>query len=338
MWWFICFRTYSDKIINEIMPHRSRGYTLTQFKSPEYDSIEECLLEEISLPQKTIENLIAYYKSFPRWDEIKNSKLDNLKDPQNTLTEDERFAFALYSIDSYFFTTLSQVLDLGTTGQFNCYFNYLKSGFDKLKNDLPDSCPLYRGITRTGYSVNDNNYKKDDIVYSTSFTSTSKSFENSLVFAQSYLVFFILSHKNSRSIQQLSFYSREEEYLYPPATKFRVIKDPYTIPCYYNTIYNRTSCDLTEETNYSYKVTIIELLELNEEYGPIKIDESTNILNDNCKYKNVAWWGWLLVGVAVGICLVGLVFLLVFLIRGCIYHKYEKSEIEKSEITVASNF
>lgn len=103
LWWLVCIRILSNKTINEIMPNIEREYTLTQTTPIEYESIDQCLISELLLPKEIIQGIIDEYRSLPNWTEISNKNLTHIyKDESNPMTEDEKFAIYLYSVDSFF--------------------------------------------------------------------------------------------------------------------------------------------------------------------------------------------------------------------------------------------
>lgn len=308
MWLLLLCLRLSNKTINEVIPPLGGDYVLYQSPQKSYSNIDECLLSEIALPKQITQSIIDKYRGDLKWEEIKNKDLSKyLIDEKNPLTEDEKFAISLYSIEPYFYNSLSQVLNVGVTGQFNCYFQYLRSGFDKLKPYLQKKSDLYRGVTTMSTVVNYNNYKKDDIVHTTSFTSSSLSRAVGLDFSNSGMVFIIHGQKNPRCIIPLSFISDEDELLYPPSTKFKVTKDPYFIYCIYDRVSKNSECADTKKYSYYNEYVFVELEELDEEYGPIKTISDGGGEDDdekNCKHLDVSWWGWLLIGIVVGlVCL-----------------------------------
>lgn len=314
LWWLVCIRILSNKTINEIMPNIEREYTLTQTTPIEYESIDQCLISELLLPKEIIQGIIDEYRSLPNWTEISNKNLTHIyKDESNPMTEDEKFAIYLYSVDSFFYNTLSQILNLGTTGQFNCYFQYLRSGFDKIKTVKTDNMTLYRGIGQTGYSVHYVNYKPGDIVHTTSFTSTSTVEKVAYQFSGG-MLFKIQAKRNPKSIMELSHYPTESELLYPPVTKFVVTGEPYESWCFYDRDDHELYCAGDGDSHEFFnQYMVVPLEEIDEDYGPILTAKDERPLC-NTKYKKVDWWGWMLIGLAIGIVASGLIALVVILI------------------------
>lgn len=313
MLWFIFIRINTNKTTNEIMPPFGQSYKLHQYPNKKYASIDECLITELSLPKDVIHELIDDHRQAPEWKSIKDKDITtNLKNENDPLTEDERFAIALYSSHPIFYNSLSHVLNLGITGHYNCFFQYLISGFNKLKDPLTEKTTLYRGVSQMNDIVNFDNYKKGDIVQTTSFTSSSLNRAIGLRFASGSMIFKITGKRNPKDIQKLSFFPNEDELLYPPATKFKVINDPYVLYCTIDYDKKTSDCKDSEVHDYYDPYVFIDIEELDDDFGPIetiKNDEDDGSCGEN-KHLGVDWWGWLLIGVALGIVLLGIIWII----------------------------
>lgn len=86
---------------------------------------------------------------------------------------------------------------------------------------------LYRGVGFSSELVKPEYYKIGYTVQTTSFTSSSMNLIESVNFAISGLVFEINAIRNPKNISILSFVPKEQELLFPPATRFKVTDNQY---------------------------------------------------------------------------------------------------------------
>lgn len=318
MFWFLLLHVLSDVDVKEIMPAFGLQFALRKYETISYSSLDQCLLSELTIPRDQIE-VFLNIRNNERWQEIKKANIDSiLKDQNNPLTEDEKFAIFLYSYHPFFYTGLSLVLNLGVTGHYNCYFEYLMNGFEKINASLTETTDLYRGVGQIGDVVHPTNYKEGDIIQTTSFTSTSLNKGQALKFGFNGKFYFaIKALRNPRSIIQLSAYPSEYELLYPPSTKFKVLSNPKTQYCAVNLNTGEYDCQETRPTEDYQKYTYIELEEIDSDYGPFQTIVREELNNASPDHLDVKWWGWLLIGLACGIVFAAIISVVVIcVLRG----------------------
>lgn len=274
----LCFSKQPKRSIKTLHKETyANKYNLTKYITIKYPSLRKCFENEICKIEganaKSILNSFDKYMDTKRFNLIKNKNVDNyLVDVNNPLTDDEKLAIFIYSFwgnrDFVLNRELRNTLSTGTTGNFNCYFEYFFNGLMKIKSDFNSSHEiLYRG-TKNDFDDIYNTYenlKVGDILSSTSFTSTTYRKEVSLSFYSDLnknIIFFIhQKFNNSRIIDQFSFYTSEAEYIYVPGAQFKVIKEKRNIYCREESL-NDCQEQKTEEYKYHYK--IIELEEIGE--------------------------------------------------------------------------
>lgn len=255
----------------------SKMYNLLIYDHLKYNSVEECLLTEYlpgsSAYKKYLEGKRKRYidKEIPEKD-----LTDILIDKNNPLTDNEKFAIFLNTIEENgIYYAMKETLPKGVIGRFDCFFNYLTSGLQKIK-PLKEGT-LYRGTSNEKISKFSplDSFKKLNYVSTVSFVSTSSSLETALDFAHrdaklgDDAVIKIKACKNAKPISLLSSIQSEKEYLYQPATRFRLTSDPYIMWCPENC---KGECRTTKADKY-LKTTFYELEELNEEPGPYQVME-----------------------------------------------------------------
>lgn len=140
------------------------------------------------------------------------------------------------------------------------------------------------------------------------------------------MLFQIKTKRNPKSITELSNFPEEFELLYPPATKFIVTDDPYQTWCYFDREKDELYCADSEEQNYYNEYMVVPLEEVDMDYGPIATVSNEIEIN-----KKNFWWGWLLIGIGIGVVISGLIALIVVVISGLIAQKKDKSDLEQNE-------
>lgn len=258
---------------------KSKMFKLSQFKHYQYDNVSHCLLVEYKPGDKAfadeLETLRNRFNNKPKED---ISSL--LVDPKNDLTDEEKFAIFIYSVGSTIYRDLTIQLATGYTGKFDCYVDYLDKAFQKMK-PLQSKISLYRGTSEDNLNQVNTKlefFKKGTYVSASSFTSSSSEFHTGLSFAfwstgDSNILFNITSCRNPRNITRLSGKPNENEYLIPPCSRFKVIKDQYKLWCNYKTE-ETVVCKSTPETALNYhEYTFIDLEEVDDDYGPFSYVE-----------------------------------------------------------------
>lgn len=254
---------------------KDKMFVLKQYPQQEYDNVSECLFTEYKPGDSNFKIVIdSIRKDF---DKLPKPDLsDNLVDQNNDLTDDERFAIYLYTNQSpNIYDPMAKDLTKGVTGVFNCYFNYLNKAFQKLK-PLSEVKTIYRGsnkekLSNAGTKIEA--FKKGIYASTTSFTSTSINFKTSMSFAHYYndpVMFEIKACRNPRNISMLSKSQNEEELLYPPSSKFKII-DAYTKWCIYKPYDDLVKCDDKKLTDDYEIFKFVELEEIDEDYGPFPV-------------------------------------------------------------------
>lgn len=321
-------------------------FQLTQSTPKTYLSIDQCLKSEIknTYGEKDISEIIKYNRGLLIWKEVeKQDQSSFLKSTSNPLTNDELFAIFLYTREPLFYKSLSEVLNQGKTGQFNCYFQYLRSGFDKLK-PLSEPITLYRGVREPKIFSGDLMFQKDDLVSSTSFTSSTIDFYVAYRHFTSpfeeKMIFKITARRNPKNINKISFYGEqhnqeEKEYLFPPLTQFKVTSEPYEKWCQIINYYDKTfECeDSKTDPRNQEKILFVDLDEIDKDYGPIlTIDDGTIPLpSPSATIKIKSDWNIRGEGIGIGGAIILGVEMFILIIIYCIDKSSYKDEERNKE-------
>ena len=279
-------------------------YKLKKYKTIKYESLQKCIKNEVcKIPGVNEKEILEEFDNFtkePRFEEIK--KIDQepyLLNKDNKLTYDELLAIYLYTTwnnsNSFdFIGNFKNTLAKGSTGYFNCYFEYFYNGLTKINPKyLKSDQLLYRGIMFENESLIQK-YKKlkvGDGLSSQSFTSTTTIFSLAAtysIFSKKDIVFVIhQNQKNAHIIEQFSRFSYENEVIYPPETKFVVkegIKDKYC-----SSLEDLSKCaDKKPEKHKEYDyIRIIEIEE--KDYVPSYEEEANPFSSFGIK-TGVSYW------------------------------------------------
>lgn len=256
---------------------KSKMYTLHIYDHRNYKNLYSCLLTEYKpSDDKLLEELKRvedeYYYTKKMDEKDLSDILLNKSDP---LTFDEKFAIYLNTRESdpRIYYEMRDSLPSGLIGRFNCFFDYYMKGFQKIK-PISKNMTLYRGASIPEINVFSNweNFKKGTYVSTNSLTPTSASLPTAIDIAHSkgktpYVIFKISACRNPRDIRLLSSMN-EEEYIYPPSTRFRITSDPYSIWC----TYSGKDCGYEKKDDY-FEHIFLDLDEIDDEYGPYVVTQ-----------------------------------------------------------------
>ncbi|KAH0785920.1 hypothetical protein GPJ56_010181 [Histomonas meleagridis] len=252
-------------------------YKLTKYTPIKYPSLAECYKNEIlTTPNVNHADLQTKFNDISTNEFYKNllqkDQTPYLVDPNNKLTADEILAVFIYTIYDDFCENFTQQLSLGETGHYNCYFEYLYSGIQKInpKYNGYESDTLYLG-GRYETPEHEEQYAKliaGDTIISQGISSTTFSlFACISLFAQENDYIFKIKHKfkNSRIIQWISRFVDEAELLFLPETKFKVTSPRKDVYC------SQRSEDCIETYEEGRKhLYMIEVEELDEDIQPYR--------------------------------------------------------------------
>ena len=202
------------------------------------------------------------------------------------LTRDEAAAICMYT---YYSKNIANALTKGSPGLYGCYIDIFIRGFLKMweynrYHDLPKIEFLYTGINMErskNHGLIDSTkclFKKGDIITFPSFGSTTSKYNTAKGFAlqnsRGGIVFNITTLKSKTkavNIRPVSAWQSEDEYLFLPGSKFKVIS---------NCIRH-----LENKNSIIYDINLEELEEMDELkiYETQTIDEEEEILNKYTK-------------------------------------------------------
>ena len=202
------------------------------------------------------------------------------------LTRDEAAAICMYT---YYSKSITNILVQGNPGLYGCYMEHFINGFLKMWNynryhNVPKVEILYTGINMERSKNNgliDGTkclFKIGDIITFPSFGSTTIKYSTAVSFAQQFsrggIVFNITTLKSKTkavNVKPISTWQSEDEYLFLPGSKFKVI----------------TNCirHLEYGNNMLYNIGLEEIEELEnmKEYETQTIDENEDKLKDHTK-------------------------------------------------------
>ena len=275
-----CFSTW--KSIGSFLPETDTDhYKLKKYKTIKYESLQKCIKNEVcKIPGVNEKEILEEFDNFtkePRFEEIKkNDQEPYLLNKDNKLTYDELLAIYLYTTwDNSnlfdFIGNFKNTLAKGSTGYFNCYFEYFYNGLTKINPKyLKSDQLLYRGVLFDDESLIQKyeKLKVGDELSSLSFTSTTSDayvVMDVYVFEDKNIIFVI--HQNQRNARNIAqFSSFKNEFIYLPGTKFVVREGIKDIYC--SSLGDLSKCADEKTEKYNKHFRIIEIEEKNFVLGP----------------------------------------------------------------------
>lgn len=263
------------------------NFSFTKYKPKSYRSLKQCIMKETIKHNSSaleIYNKITSETAFK--DRLKEDFLYLLADKSIKLTSDEKAAIYLYAESKLFSEEFSKQARTGVIGHFNCYMDYLLSAFKKLK--IPEQTLLFRG-TGTYEALQLAKFRKDQTVTLDAYTSTSSNeitarrfaaektkFPTTLFDYTGGLVIITKMASNSRFLERLAL-PTEDEHLYPPLIKFKVMSNPELIFCkqYFSSFHEckpLNQIDKDADLSYMHKIVVVNVSEIDEQPKYIEID------------------------------------------------------------------
>ena len=237
-----------------------------------------------------------------------------LKDPLKQLTEDEMLSIYFYTTNAH--ENIMEFLRAGTPGPYECYMDFFYSAIAKLKYASPE-LELFSGVSNIN-SLNSMKIFDDNGEYIGEGTKiaangiTSSSMDITQAFMRAYgtqVIIKIVNPKNAHSIENISSFPNEKEYIIPPMVKYVLGKNT-TKYCMIH------KCTDTYFEN-SMKVTIIEANETS--IDPVQWVTVPNIYEirpASTKYQNNVFKTWTIgLGVFSGVLVIVIVILIIIVCR-----------------------
>lgn len=216
---------------NYFVLKRSRSYE-------KYDNISECIIKSAVSDRPEAVEWLKNLTELERWKLIQTRRTLNVKDPSNPLTDDELLAIFTYTAYTpmKFYNIFTSQLSTGDAGPWNCYLDYLFSAFSKIKGTEEMQKSLYRGISAPEYNLElwDQKLHVGGIISTDAFTSTSIEQKVPAQYTKDHVIVNIRNASQyPKFVTNYAHLDSEDEFLYPPGCRFRIIKAPYYQDCHF---------------------------------------------------------------------------------------------------------
>ncbi|KAH0793961.1 hypothetical protein GPJ56_002173 [Histomonas meleagridis] len=237
---------------------KNKVYTLTALPHTKDKNVQKCLSKEVSrvVQQAKLNGMDNKFSQLFNAQKLKVISQNG----NNPLTENEAKSVFRYLFIQEITDNFDLELNSGSTGKFDCFFDSIKRGFDKLVKGNPTT--FYKAV-RTFKPAQ---FNVGNFVSTRAFTIVTNDFGP--IQDQVNIILQIFGKRNMKSIQ--GFYSNKKgnTMLYPPATRFKVKKNPYPMFCTKGQ--GLAQCTNKKSSPTQLQITFVDLEEVNEDYGPIQ--------------------------------------------------------------------